>query len=74
MSATLRTGTIRRRRKRQEKRKKLRVKLANATVAERPAIEARLQRTYLLVGSDSPAQVHADPHADARSSGRPRGA
>ena len=48
MSATLRTSAIRRRRKRQDKRQKLRSQLASATAAERPVLEARLLKTYPL--------------------------
>jgi hypothetical protein len=73
MSATLRTGAIRRRRKRQEKRNKLRARLANATSAERPALEARLQKTYPLLASDPRAQPHAEPRVETRSAERPRG-
>ena len=47
MSGSLRPTEIRRRRQREEKRKKLRSKLAAAPVGERAAIEVRLQRTYL---------------------------
>jgi hypothetical protein len=46
MSATLRTTVIRRRRQRREKRQKLRRKLARVPAAERPAVEAKLQKTY----------------------------
>ena len=66
MSATLRTGAIRRQRKRQEKRRKLRGQLAHATVAERSALEAKIRKTYPL--------PTAEPHAEAHSTGRPGGA
>ena len=66
MSATLRTGAIRRRRKRQEKRQKLRGRLAQATAAERQALEAKILKTYPL--------PTAKPHAEAHSTGRPGGA
>jgi len=46
MSATLRGTVIQRRRKRQEKRRKLRLLLARASGAERPGLEAKLQKTY----------------------------
>jgi len=46
MSATLRHTVIQRRRHRREKRRKLRGQLAKAPAAERPAIEAKLARTY----------------------------
>ena len=66
MTATLRTSTIRRRRQRRDKRQKLRGRLAHATAAERPALEAKLLKTYPL-----PA---AKPHDEAHSVGRPAGA
>ena len=66
MSATLRTGAIRRRRKRQEKRRNLRGRLAHATAAERPALEAKILKTYPL--------PTAEPHAEAHSIGRRGGA
>lgn len=66
MSATLRTNAIRGRRKRQEKRRKLRGRLAHATAAERPALEAKLLKTYPL--------PTAEPHGKAQSTGRPGGA
>jgi hypothetical protein len=46
MSATLRTSSIHRQRKRHEKRRKLRSQLTHATAAERPALEAKLLKTY----------------------------
>lgn len=49
MSGSLRPAEVHRRRQRKEKRRKLRAKLAAAPAAERPAIEAKLQRTYTLV-------------------------
>ena len=66
MSATLRTSAIRRNRKRQEKRRKLRRQLARATAAERPAFEARLQKTYALLATEPPAKP-ASPGGGARS-------
>lgn len=54
MSASLRPTEIRRRRQRDEKRKKLRSKLAAAPAGERAAIEAKLQRTYALVPGAKP--------------------
>lgn len=46
MSATLRHTVIQRRRHRREKREKLRSQLAKAAAGERPAIEAKLAKTY----------------------------
>lgn len=46
MSATLRHTVIQRRRHRHEKREKLRSQLARAAAGERPAIEAKLAKTY----------------------------
>ena len=66
MTATLRTSAIRRRRKRQEKRQKLRGRLAHATAAERPALEAKILKTYSLPTTE--------PHTKADSTGRPGGA
>ena len=66
MSATLRTSAIRRNRKRQEKRRKLRRQLARATAAERPAFEARLQKTYALLATEPPAKP-ASPGGGGRS-------
>ena len=66
MSATLRTSAIRRRRKRQEKRRNLRGRLAHAKAAERPALEAKLLKTYPLPTTK--------PHAEVHSTGRPGGA
>jgi hypothetical protein len=65
MGATLRTSTIRRRRKRQEKRRKLRGRLEHATTAERAALEAKLLKTYPLV-----AAAELEPRAKPRTSGR----
>ena len=62
----MRTIAIHRRRQRQEKRQKLRGRLAHATAAERPALEAKLLKTYPL--------PTAKPHAEAHSTGRPGGA
>ena len=66
MSATLRTNAIRRRRQRKDKRQKLRGRLAHATAAERPALEAKLLKTYPL--------PTATPHAEDHRTGRPGGA
>ena len=66
MSATLRTGAIRKQRKRQEKRRTLRRRLASATAAERPAFEARLLKTYPLLTSVPHAAAHAAPAAPER--------
>ena len=66
MSATLRTSAIRRNRKRQEKRRKLRRQLRRATVAERPALEAKLQKTYALLGTEPHAKP-ASPGGGGRS-------
>lgn len=66
MSATLRTNVIRRRRQRRDKRQKLRGRLGHTTAAERPALEAKLLKTYPL--------PMAMPHAEADSTGRPGGA
>jgi hypothetical protein len=63
MSTTLRTSAIHRRRKRQEKRRKLRARLAHATAAERPALEAKLLKTCPL--------LTAEPHAKAQTTERP---
>jgi len=55
MSASLHPNEVHRRQHRNEKRAKLRTKLARATAGERPAIEAKLQRTYSLVpGTQAP--------------------
>ena len=61
-----RTSAIRRRRKRQDKRQKLRGRLAHATVSERPALEAKLLKTYPLPTTK--------PHAEVHSTGRLGGA
>jgi hypothetical protein len=56
MSATLRASSIHRRRKRQAKRRKLRARLAHATAAERPGLEAKLQKTYFFMDRPSEAR------------------
>jgi hypothetical protein len=56
MSASLRPAEIGRRRQRTEKRRKLRAKLAAAPATERPAIEAKLQRTYTLLSAPKPTK------------------
>ena len=56
MSGSLHPAEIHRRRHRQEKRNKLRAKLAAATAGERAAIEAKLQRTYLLFPGTKPSK------------------
>ncbi len=48
MSASLHPTEVHRRRHRKEKRNKLRARLAAAPAAGRPAIEAKLQKTYAL--------------------------
>jgi hypothetical protein len=53
MSASLHPNAIHRRWQRKEKRDKLRAKLAAAPAAARPAIEAKLRRTY-AVAADAP--------------------
>jgi hypothetical protein len=62
MGATLRTGVIRKRRKIQEKRRKLRARLEHATMAERAALEAKLLKTYTL--------LTAEPKPKPRAAGR----
>ncbi len=54
MSASLRPTEIHKRQRREEKRRKLRAKLANAPAHERSIIEAKLQKTYPL-GAPKPA-------------------
>lgn len=56
MSASLRPSEVHRRRQRKEKRSKLRAKLGSAPAAERPAIEAKLQRTYTLFTAPKPTK------------------
>ena len=56
MSATLRHTVIARRRHRREKRHKLRGHLAKATApAERQVIQAKLTKTYTVIGVEPPA-------------------
>ena len=55
MSGSLHPAEIHRRRHRQEKRNKLRAKLAAAPAGERAAIDAKLQRTYALVPGTKPS-------------------
>lgn len=57
MSGSLHPAATHRRRHRQEKRNKLRAKLAAAPAGERAAIEAKLQRTYLLFPRYEAVQV-----------------
>ena len=70
MSATLRHTVIGQRRHRREKRIKLRghlAKAAKAAPAERQAIQAKLDKTYAVVGAQSPekqAVRKADKAAD----------
>jgi hypothetical protein len=52
MGATLRTSVIRKRRKIQEKRRKLRTRLENAPAGERAGIEAKLLKTYALITAE----------------------
>jgi len=55
MSATLRHTVIGQRRHRREKRRKLRGHLAKATApAERQVIQAKLTKTYAVVGAAEP--------------------
>jgi hypothetical protein len=56
MSGSLHPAEIHRRRHRQEKRNKLRAKLAAAPAGERAAIDAKLQRTYSLVPGTKPSK------------------
>ena len=56
MSGSLHSTEIHRRWHRKEKRNKLRAKLAAATVGERAAIEAKLQRTYSLLPGTKPSK------------------
>jgi hypothetical protein len=65
MGATLRTSVIRKRRKIQEKRRKLRGRLENATAAERSGLEARLLKTYALLT----AVPKPKPRAPGKSGG-----
>ena len=51
MSASLRPTEIHKRQHREEKRRKLRAKLASAPAHERSIIEAKLQKTYPLQGA-----------------------
>jgi hypothetical protein len=72
MSATLRTSTIRRRRDRHEKRRKLRRRLSHATAAERQVLEARLLKTYPLLTAQAQARTLAaarpgGPTSESRS-------
>jgi hypothetical protein len=54
MSATLRNTAIHRRRHRRAKRLTLRRHLAKAAPAERPAIQAKLEKTYAVVAAQPP--------------------
>ena len=60
MSGSLHPAEIHRRRHRQEKRNKLRAKLAAAPAGERAAIDAKLQRTYSLVPGMKPSSSAYD--------------
>ena len=61
MSGSLHPTEIHRRRHRKKKRDKLRAQLAAAPAVGRAAIEAKLQRTYLLgTGPQAPSPA-ADP-------------
>ena len=55
MSGSLHPTDIHRRRHRKKKRDKLRAKLAAAPAVGRPAIEAKLQRTYALFPGSQPS-------------------
>ena len=59
MSGSLHPIEIHRRRHRQEKRNKLRAKLAAAPAGERTAIEAKLQKTYPLGSGPQPSKLSA---------------
>ena len=54
MSGSLRPTEIHRRRQRNEKRRKLRAKIAASSGAERAVIEAKLQRSYALIPGFKP--------------------
>jgi hypothetical protein len=56
MGATLRNSVIARRRHRREKRLKLRRHLAKAAPGERPAIQAKLAKTYAVAGAQPPSK------------------
>jgi hypothetical protein len=56
MGATLRNSVIARRRHRREKRVKLRRHLAKAAPGERPAIQAKLAKTYAVAGAQPPSK------------------
>jgi hypothetical protein len=57
MSGTLRHNVIQKRRHRRDKRRKLRGALAKAPAAERPAIEAKLAKTYALLTAKAQAKT-----------------
>jgi hypothetical protein len=61
MGATLRTSMIRVRRSRQEKRRKLKQQLAQASGAERAAVEAKLQKTYRFLTAELQAAKSRRP-------------
>jgi hypothetical protein len=56
MGATLRNTAIHRRRHRRAKRLKLQRHLAKAAPAERPAIQAKLAKTYSVVAAQPPSK------------------
>jgi uncharacterized protein DUF6800 len=56
MSGSLHPTEIHRRQHRKEKRNKLRAKLATASAAERPALEAKLKKTYALQPDAQPSK------------------
>jgi hypothetical protein len=56
MGATLRHTAIHRRRHRREKRLRLRRHLAKAAPGDRPAIQAKLAKTYSVVGAQPPSK------------------
>ena len=69
MSGSLHPTQIHHRRHRNEKRQKLRAQLAAATAAGRPAIEAKLKKTY---PPGSGPQTAKASHAAAAPVGKPQ--
>ena len=58
MSGSLHPTEIHKRRHLKKKRNKLRAKIAAAPAAQRPAIEAKLKKTYALLPESQPAKAH----------------
>jgi hypothetical protein len=56
MGATLRNTAIHRRRHRREKRIRLRRHLAKAAPGDRQSIQAKLAKTYAIVGAQPPSK------------------